>query len=124
MTATSMRRTLGRIGKLETQLGVHPGSHTASPTAADVIFKMLLAGEWELALRWLDMPETEVLRQWRALKREDIGEIDIDFPDLAQMRQALNASLAGVTWDTRETIARKLLGAGSSGRRAPSHFGG
>ena len=124
MTATSLKRALDRVQNLENRFRVRPGSYDANPTASDVIFKMLLAGEWELALKWLDMPETELFREWRALKREDIDEIDIDFPDLAQMRQALNTSLAGVRWDVRETIARKLLAAGSKGGRAHSHFGG
>ena len=124
MTATSLRRALGKIGKLETRFGVDPGSHDASPTLSDVIFKMLLAGECECALKWLDMAETEVFREWRSLKREGRPEIDTNFTDLAQLRQTLNASCAGAPWDTRETIARKLLAADSNGSRPHSHFDG
>ena len=82
----------------------------AVPSAADMITERLAAGDWECALKLLELPEHDVWQEWQSHRGTGPKSmIDIDFTDLTRMRQTLERSLADLPPELRWKIAQQLL---------------
>jgi hypothetical protein len=72
------------------------------------------AGEWQCALKLLELPEQDVWREWQSSVHRGTAPnrmLDIDFTDLTQLRQTPENSLADLQPELRYDIAQRLLAA-------------
>jgi hypothetical protein len=87
---------------------------TAVPSADEAIGEVFAAGDRQCALELLDAGERDVRKErclidlWAAGQSRMIG---VHTMDLTRLRQTLENSLAELTPELRQTIARRLLDA-------------
>jgi len=109
-----MKAAVRRLRKLETRFGVANEAmrKAAVPSAAEMVIERLVAGEWECAMRLLELPQQDVWQEWQSSTRTAPNRmVDIDFTDLTRLRQTLESSLADLPPELRWKIARQLLDA-------------
>ena len=107
MTTNSMKTVVRRIRKLEVRFA----PRCRVPSAAEMIVERLAAGEWQCALKLLELPEQDVWQKWQASvhRTRPSRMLDIDFMDLSGLRQTLERSLADLPPELRFDIARRLF---------------
>jgi len=118
----SLKAVVRRLHKLEDQFGLETVPKAAVPSASDVIIERLVAGDWECALKLMELPEEAALQEWQSIDRSTgpNRRIDIDLTDMVQVRQAVESSLGDLPPERRWEIARKLLAADEKySQRAP-----
>jgi hypothetical protein len=109
-----MKTAVRRLRRLEIRFGVMTETmRNAVPSAADMIVERLAAGEWQCALKLLELPEQDVWqeRQSSVHRTSPSRMLDIDFTDLTRLRQTLESSLADLPPELRFDIAQRLLDA-------------
>jgi hypothetical protein len=83
-----------------------------------MILERLVGGEWECALKLLELPEQDQWQEWQSSVQRGISPNrmrDIDFMDVTGMRQKLTSSLAHLPLELRSDIAKQLLAADGAG---------
>jgi hypothetical protein len=106
-----------RILKLRFGMNVE-ATRNAVPTAPQMMVERLVAGEWECALKLLELPGQNVWQEWQSsvqLGTSPNRMHDIDFRDLTSMRQKLTSSVADLPPELRWEIARQLFAADIAG---------
>jgi hypothetical protein len=110
-----------RIRRLETRYRETP----YSDPEGTAVMEMLAAGEWRLALQFLERPDMRIIRQWQSarLRHVSLGrKIRTDFKDLTAMRRTLVSGLADAPAETKYRIARLLMAGGNGlGTAAQRH---
>jgi hypothetical protein len=90
-----------------------------------MILERLVGGEWECALKLLELPEQDQWQEWQSSVQRGISPNrmrDIDFNDVTGMRQKLTSSLAHLPPELRSDIAKQLLAAdGPASSRGSPH---
>ena len=122
MRPNSLKSVAGRVHKLEIQYGVEATPKPAIPSAEQVIFERLLAGDWECALELLELPAQDVLPAWQSMGHRSTSTnalIDIDLAD-QRLRQRIFNSLADLP-ELRCKIAEKLVAADNRYSRDRHH---
>ena len=108
----SMKTVATRLYKLEVRFGVEAMRRAAAPSADEMIFERLVAGEWECAMKLLELPEQDPLKEWESNGPRATGlirELDIDFRNLPLLRQTFSRSLADLPPELRWDIPQKLI---------------
>ena len=82
-----MKAAVRRLRKLETRFGVANEAmrKAAVPSAAEMVIERLVAGEWECAMKLLEVPEQDVWQEWQSSVHRGTSPnriLDIDFMDL------------------------------------------
>jgi len=82
-------------------------------SADEAIVERLLAGEWKFAMRLLDLPEQDVLKEWQGHRRSTSPNrwLDTYSRNPTLWRQALDKTLAEVAPELRFEIAQRLFAA-------------
>jgi hypothetical protein len=108
-----MKTAVRRLRKLEIRFGVANEAmrKVVVPSPAEMIIERLAAGEWQCALKLLELPEQDVWQEWQSSvhRTSPSRMLDIDFMDLSGLRQTLERSLGDLPPELRYDIARRLL---------------
>ena len=105
-----MKTAVRRLRKLEARFV----PRCRVPSAAEMIVERLAAGEWQCALKLLDLQEQDVWQEWQSSVHRGTAPnrmADLDFNDLSRLRQTLERSLSDLTPELRYDIARRLFDA-------------
>lgn len=96
-----------RIMRLEVRL--RPLADDLSEERA--LGEMLVAGEWQRALQFLEHHDIRIVREWQKTRRRTYGTAvtKFNFRDSSRACAAMEASMADVPAETRYRIAELLL---------------
>jgi hypothetical protein len=113
MTGRSFKTYARRVGKLEVRFEpiIEATRKVADPFSPEAIVLRLAAGEWQCALKLLEIQQCHRCRAWRPEPRD---LLDIPFRDLTRLRRTLARSLGALPEEQRFDIARQLLAADTS----------
>ena len=122
MTTASMKTVAGRVRRLEVRFRstVEAMRKAAVPSPAEAIIQLLAAGEWQCALKLLELPQKDVWPTLQSIERRGAKRvIDIDLRDLTRTRETL---VAAVPPELRWKIARQLLAADTAMSQGLAQF--